>query len=42
VLFNLSYTGQIWFYRVAVLVVPVVAGFIAAWVCRQLLRGEQV
>jgi ubiquinol-cytochrome c reductase cytochrome b subunit len=42
VLFNLSYTGQIWFYRVAVLVGPVVAGFTAAWVCRQLVRGEQV
>jgi hypothetical protein len=42
VLFNLSYTGQIWFYRVAVLVVPVVAGFVAAWVCRQLVHGEQV
>ncbi|HEY2373606.1 MAG TPA: cytochrome b N-terminal domain-containing protein [Gaiellaceae bacterium] len=42
VLFDLSYTGQIWFYRVAVLVVPVVTGFVAAWVCRQLVRGEQV
>jgi len=42
VLFGLSYTGQIWFYRVAVLVAPPVAGLVAAWVCRQLVRGERV
>ncbi len=42
VLFNLSYTGQIWFYRVAVWIGPIVAGLIAYRVCIELLRGEQV
>jgi ubiquinol-cytochrome c reductase cytochrome b subunit len=40
--FGLPYTGQIWFYRVFVLVGPVLFGVIAWWVCRELLRGEAV
>ncbi|HZS24271.1 MAG TPA: cytochrome bc complex cytochrome b subunit [Gaiellaceae bacterium] len=42
VLFNLAYDKQIWVYRVAVFVVPVVFGLVAARVCRELVRGERV
>ena len=42
VLFGLSYSGQIWFYRVAVWVVPIVAGLFAYRVCIELQRGERV
>jgi quinol---cytochrome-c reductase cytochrome b subunit len=42
VLLGIPYTAQIWFYRVLVFVGPVVAGLVAAWVCRELLRGEAV
>jgi ubiquinol-cytochrome c reductase cytochrome b subunit len=40
--FGIAYIGQIWFYRVAVFVLPVVFGLLAAWVCRELQRGEHV
>jgi ubiquinol-cytochrome c reductase cytochrome b subunit len=40
--FSLSYTDQIWFYRIAVWVVPVIAGVIAHRVCVELARGERV
>jgi quinol---cytochrome-c reductase cytochrome b subunit len=42
VMFNLSYTGQIWFYRVFVWVGPVVAGAIAFRTCKALQEGELV
>jgi ubiquinol-cytochrome c reductase cytochrome b subunit len=42
VLFDLSYVGQIWFYRVLVWVGPFVAGVIAYRVCVELQRGERV
>jgi ubiquinol-cytochrome c reductase cytochrome b subunit len=42
VLFGLSYVGQIWFYRVAVWVVPIVIGLVAYRVCIELQRGEHV
>jgi ubiquinol-cytochrome c reductase cytochrome b subunit len=42
VLFGLSYTAQIWVYRVLVWVLPVVVGAIAYRVCIELQRGERV
>jgi ubiquinol-cytochrome c reductase cytochrome b subunit len=42
VLFGLSYTGQIWFYRVLFFVGPPVAGLIAHRACRELQAGELV
>jgi ubiquinol-cytochrome c reductase cytochrome b subunit len=42
VMFDLSYIGQIWFYRVLVWVGPFVAGLIAYRVCIELQRGERV
>ena len=42
VLFDLSYTGQIWAFRVLVWVVPIVVGWIAYRVCIELQRGELV
>jgi quinol---cytochrome-c reductase cytochrome b subunit len=42
VLLGIPYTAQIWFYRVFVFVGPVLAGLLAWWVCRELLRGEEV
>jgi ubiquinol-cytochrome c reductase cytochrome b subunit len=42
VLFGLSYSGQIWFYRVSSIVGPVVGGLIAYRVCRELQAGEVV
>jgi ubiquinol-cytochrome c reductase cytochrome b subunit len=42
VMFDLSYIGQIWLYRVLVWVGPFVAGFVAYRVCVELLRGERV
>jgi ubiquinol-cytochrome c reductase cytochrome b subunit len=42
VMFDLSYIGQIWFYRVLVWVGPLVAGLIAYRVCIELQRGERV
>ena len=42
VLFNLSYSAQIWFYRGAVLIGPLLAGFVAYRACISLQRGEIV
>ena len=42
VLFGLSYTSLIWFFRVAIWIVPVVVGFIAYRVCIELQHGEEV
>jgi ubiquinol-cytochrome c reductase cytochrome b subunit len=39
---GISYSFQIWAYRVLVWVVPVVAFFVARRVCRELVLGEQV
>ena len=39
---GLSYSHQIWGYRVAVVVVPVVTFFVTRRVCRELLAGELV
>ena len=41
-MFDLSYTGQIWAFRVLVWVGPLVAGWIAYRVCTELQRGERV
>jgi len=42
VLFGLSYTAQIWVYRVLIWVLPVVVGAFAYRVCVELQRGEHV
>jgi ubiquinol-cytochrome c reductase cytochrome b subunit len=42
VLFGLSYSTQIWIYRVLVFVAPPVAALAAYWVCRELQAGELV
>jgi ubiquinol-cytochrome c reductase cytochrome b subunit len=42
ILFGISYTGQIWVYRVLVFVGPTVAALIAYRVCRELKAGELV
>jgi ubiquinol-cytochrome c reductase cytochrome b subunit len=42
VLFDLSYAGQIWVYRVLVWVLPVVALFLTRRICLELVRGERV
>jgi ubiquinol-cytochrome c reductase cytochrome b subunit len=42
VLWNISYTGQIWVYRVLVWVVPVLGGTLAWWICKELQAGEKV
>ena len=42
ILFGLSYTRQIWFYRVLFFVGPPVAGFLAYRACRELTAGELV
>jgi ubiquinol-cytochrome c reductase cytochrome b subunit len=42
VLFDLSYTDQIWVYRIAVWIVPIIAALIAYRVCVELQRGEVV
>jgi quinol---cytochrome-c reductase cytochrome b subunit len=42
VLFNISYTSQIWAYRVAALAAPPITAFIAYRVCRELQAGEIV
>jgi ubiquinol-cytochrome c reductase cytochrome b subunit len=39
---GLSYSHQIWGYRVAVIVLPVVTFFVTRRVCRELLAGELV
>jgi hypothetical protein len=42
VLFNLSYSPQIWAYRVLFFVGPPLAGLVAYRVCKELQRGERV
>jgi ubiquinol-cytochrome c reductase cytochrome b subunit len=42
VTFGLSYSAQIWAYRVLVWVLPVTAFFVTRRVCRELLLGERV
>jgi ubiquinol-cytochrome c reductase cytochrome b subunit len=42
VLLNVSYSAQIWIYRVLFLAAPPVAGALAYRVCRELQRGELV
>jgi ubiquinol-cytochrome c reductase cytochrome b subunit len=42
VLFDLSYSGQIWTYRVLVWVLPVVALFLTKRICEELVLGERV
>jgi ubiquinol-cytochrome c reductase cytochrome b subunit len=42
VLFALSYSGQIWVYRVLVWVLPIVAAVVTKRVCEELATGEQV
>ena len=42
VLFGLSYTAQIWFYRVAVVALPVILGIVTYRVCNGLVAGEKV
>jgi quinol---cytochrome-c reductase cytochrome b subunit len=42
VTFGISYTAQVWVYRVLALVLPPVAGAAAARVCRALQAGERV
>jgi hypothetical protein len=42
VFLGLSYVGQIWFWRVAVIVVPFVLFFVTRAACRALLRAEDV
>ena len=41
-LLNITYESQIWAFRVLVFVGPVVAGLLAARICRELQRGEVV
>jgi ubiquinol-cytochrome c reductase cytochrome b subunit len=42
VFLGLSYSHQIWGYRVAVVAVPILTFFITRRVCRELLAGELV
>jgi ubiquinol-cytochrome c reductase cytochrome b subunit len=42
VLFGISYTAQIWVYRVLVWVLPVVALFVTHRICAELREGEKV
>jgi ubiquinol-cytochrome c reductase cytochrome b subunit len=42
VLFGLSYTAQIWFYRVASFILPIVFGAIAYRVCHELVASEKI
>jgi len=42
VTFGLGYIPQIWFYRVAIWVLPVLFGFVAWWICKELQAGEKV
>jgi ubiquinol-cytochrome c reductase cytochrome b subunit len=42
VMFDLSYTGAIWAFRVLVWAIPLVVGAIAYRVCVELQRGEEV
>jgi ubiquinol-cytochrome c reductase cytochrome b subunit len=40
--FGVSYTAQIWVYRVLFLAAPLVALLVTRRVCRELVAGEQV
>ena len=42
VLFGISYASQIWFYRVAVWVIPLIVFFVTKRVCEELRDGERV
>jgi ubiquinol-cytochrome c reductase cytochrome b subunit len=42
VTFGLSYTGQIWAYRILVWVLPVLFGVVAWWICKELQASERV
>ncbi|HET9115282.1 MAG TPA: cytochrome b N-terminal domain-containing protein [Gaiellaceae bacterium] len=42
VTFGLGYIPQIWFYRVAIWVLPALFGFVTWWVCKELQAGETV
>jgi ubiquinol-cytochrome c reductase cytochrome b subunit len=42
VTFGLGYIPQIWFYRVAIWVLPVLFGFVAWWICKELQAGEKI
>jgi ubiquinol-cytochrome c reductase cytochrome b subunit len=42
VTFGIAYVSQIWFYRVAVWVLPVLFGLITWWTCRELQTSERV
>jgi ubiquinol-cytochrome c reductase cytochrome b subunit len=42
VLFGISYSAQIWVYRVLVFVAPIVVGLVAHRVCVELQKGERV
>ncbi len=39
---GISYTAQIWVYRVAIWIVPVLVGVVAKRVCEELLAGDRV
>jgi len=42
VTFGLGYIPQIWFYRVAIWVLPALFGFVSWWACKELQAGETV
>jgi ubiquinol-cytochrome c reductase cytochrome b subunit len=42
VFFGLDYESQIWFYRVAVVIVPILAFFVTRRVCRELQRVDEI
>jgi hypothetical protein len=42
VTFGLSYTGQIWAYRILVWVLPVLFGLVAWRICKELQASERV
>jgi len=42
VTFGIHYVSQIWFYRVAVWVAPIVVALITKRICRELVAGERV
>jgi hypothetical protein len=41
VLFDLSYTSAIWFFRIAIWIIPIVVGLVAYRVCVELQEGER-
>ena len=42
VFFGLSYEGQIWVYRVTVLLLPLVVFFVTRRICRELQRSDEI